>query len=261
MFLFQNASFHPCPHIDYPSRLDLYSPDVPKAIRNRLIIIHTRSTHPGRISIVRTMWRRSQTAAALAATTTQRSCRSWWSSQPHQELQVFYRCLSSSSSSSSSAGTGDGTSGAGGPAGGRKRHRFFNNINAEDVVPSFRDFQLRFQLRSLYRKYWRLASTKNAEDLRRQIRAEFRSNNNKTTTPNGSAMILDERAISEGNRRYKELQNVLSAAGTTTTTGGTPTSGAAAQNDWPWNKQRNTKPEVFPPKSTTPSSSMTKTGQ
>jgi Complex 1 protein (LYR family) len=202
------------------------------------------------------MWRGSQTAAALVTTTTQRSCGSWWSSLPHQKLQTFYRGLSASSSSSSpspnssSAGAvGDGTGAGGSTAGGRKRHRFFNNNNnSEDVVPSFRDFQLRFQLRSLYRKYWRLASTKNA-DLRRQIRAEFRSNNNKTT-PNGSAMILDERAISEGNRRYKELQNVLSAAGTTTTTGGT---GAAVKNDWPWNKQRDTKPEVFPPKSTTPS--------
>jgi hypothetical protein len=26
------------------------------------------------------------------------------------------------------------------------------------------------------------------------------------------------------------------------------------KNDWPWNKQRDTKPEVFPPKSATPSS-------
>jgi Complex 1 protein (LYR family) len=206
------------------------------------------------------MWRRSQTAAALAMTTTmQRSCRSWWSSLPHQKLQTFYRGLAASSSPSSSAGGGDGTSGAGGSTAGRKRHRFFNNNNnSEDVVPSFRDFQLRFQLRSLYRKYWRLASSTNA-DLRRQIRAEFRSNNNKTTPPNGSAMILDERAISEGNRRYKELQNVLSAAGTTTT-GGSST-GAAVQNDWPWNKQRDTKPEVFPPKSTTPPSSSTTTGQ
>jgi hypothetical protein len=197
------------------------------------------------------MWRRSQTAAALAtSTTTQRSCRSWWSSQPHQELQAFYRGLSatSSSSSSSSAGSGDDTvSAAGGTAGGRKRHRFFNNDNnAEDVVPSFRDFQLRFQFRSLYRKYWRLGGTTNT-DLRRQIRTEFRANKN---------AILDDRAISEGNRRYKELQNVLSSAGTTTggSNGGGNSTTTVKNNDWPWNKQRDTKPEVFPPKSTTPSS-------
>lgn len=104
---------------------------------------------------------------------------------------------------------------------GRKRHRFPKT----DDLPSFRDFQLRFQFRGMFRKFLRLA--KGNHDLQRQIRQEFRTNG-----------ILDDRVISEANRRYKELQNVLN----TSSLGGT-----TAPTDWPWTKQR-TKPQVFPPK-------------
>jgi hypothetical protein len=170
----------------------------------------------------------------------------WWQRSrlpppPHHH----HRALSSSSSSTAIPPP-PASAGAAAPVG-RKRHRFFNNADDNAKVPTFRDFQLRFQLRGLYRKYWRLA--KRNDDLKRQIRAEFHRGdqrnkdniNNQTTT----TMILDERAISEGNRRYKELQSVLQAAAapSTTATSSIPT------KEWPWNKARHTKPEVFPPKS------------
>lgn len=105
--------------------------------------------------------------------------------------------------------------------GGRKRHRF----PKADDLPSFRDFQLRYQFRSMFRKYLRLA--KDSNDLVVQIQQEFRKPG-----------MLDDRAISEANRRYKELQNVLN-----TSVGG----GTAAPTDWPWTKKR-TKPQAFPRK-------------
>jgi Complex 1 protein (LYR family) len=182
------------------------------------------------------MWRSRETMVATAMVT-QRCVGS-------RQVQPQYRMMLSSSSSSSTASTTTSSS--------RKRHRF----RTADELPTFKEFQLQFQWRSLYRKYLRLSyhhhKNSNDDDLRRQIRAEFRRSPTTTTSR------LDDRAISEANRRYKELQNVLQAATTSTTTTNRGQSSLSSSSttpppptnkDWPWNKRRNTQPKVFPPKS------------
>jgi hypothetical protein len=167
-----------------------------------------------------------------------------WSRPPPLPHHHHHRALSSPSTAPPPP---PASAGATAPVG-RKRHRFFNaDDDTKDAVPTFREFQLRFQLRSLYRKYWRLA--RRNDELQRQIRTEFhrgvdqkkKDNNNDQTT-----MLLDERSISEGNRRYKELQSVLQTAAAPIAS----TISSQTNVDWPWNKARHTKPEVFPPKST-----------
>lgn len=111
----------------------------------------------------------------------------------------------------------------------RRRHRFGNNTAH---IPSFHDFQQQAQARSLYRKFLRLA--RRDQDYRNQVRNEFRRN---ASSPDG------RRALSEGTRRLKEVQAMLSTVGSSSASPTVP-----APSEWPWNTQRQ-RPVHFPHKS------------
>ena len=98
----------------------------------------------------------------------------------------------------------------------RQRQRFLEfskSINgypqqnsANTFIPSFRDFQLQVQVRNLYRKFLRLTYTTHQQELRQQVCREFRATASKQSSPSWQI----KREISEGNKRYKELQAMLS---------------------------------------------------
>lgn len=170
---------------------------------------------------------------------------------------------------------------------GRKRH-VFRGRKLENL-PSFRDFQLQMQIRQLFRRYVRLvwqSSTKTRHDddvpgktasvktdntnstssnfgIRRDIMATIKSEFRKT--PNTDSWEI-KRALSEGNRRYKELDSMLSTTSMTKAlqnkdinisndkVGDVPET-KPSTNLWPWNNNNNTadnvprRPLLFPSKS------------
>lgn len=154
----------------------------------------------------------------------------------------------------------------------RKRHRF--NLNT-DEVPSFQDFQQNFQIRSLFRKFLRLVGpTKSANgsqtdridpsessrssfyELRLQVRREFKA------IPKTADRWDVKRAISDGNKRYKELTAMFMSVprGRTrqTTEDSTNPSNlplkveGATNPSWPWETtesfQQRSPPKRFPSK-------------
>jgi hypothetical protein len=160
----------------------------------------------------------------------------------------------------------------------RKRH-VFRGKNIENL-PSFHDFQLQMQIRQLYRKYVRLvwhsstkrqqesatittngSATSRSPNMRRDMMATVKSEFRKS--PHSDSWEI-KRALSEGNRRYKELASMLS---TTSMMNGTNnelsfTNGIVGADDenislknvWPWNNMKRSnevpqRPLSFPPKS------------
>jgi hypothetical protein len=156
-----------------------------------------------------------------------------------------------------------------GGGGHRRRHRFGGST---DQIPSFRDFQLKVQIWSLYRQFTRLVfrSTNDKQsrtELLAKIRHEFRLAQ--------SDHWHIQRALSEGSRRYKELSAMLgnsvkhvnhtTSIPTTRKTPGEPLVDdspapppVATTSAWPWNQPQSDdvaspirRPLVFPRKSDT----------
>lgn len=151
----------------------------------------------------------------------------------------------------------------------RKRH-VFRGKKLENV-PSFHDFQLQTQIRHLYRRYIRLvwhnaaATTSNStstggirRDIMATIKSEFRR------VPNSDPWET-KRALSEGNRRYKELASMLNTTSMTNLRNkeikspheqnDARSETMSSTNVWPWHNNNpkigNTlqRPLPFPPKS------------
>jgi Complex 1 protein (LYR family) len=149
------------------------------------------------------------------------------------------------------------------PVGGRRRHRFGGST---DQIPSFRDFQLKVQIWSLYRQFTRLvfrstSDKQSRNELQSKIRHEFRLAQ--------SDHWHIQRALSEGSRRYKELSamlgnsvklvnNTTSISTTTPVVVESPAPPVATTSAWPWNQPQSDnvaspirRPLVFPRKSDT----------
>jgi Complex 1 protein (LYR family) len=127
--------------------------------------------------------------------------------------------------------------------GGRRRHRFGEST---DQIPSFRDFQLKMQIWSLYRQFTRLvfrstSDKQSRNELQSKIRHEFRLAQ--------SDHWHIQRALSEGSRRYKELSAMLgNSVKHVNNTTSIPTASPAPLVDespappvattsaWPWNQ-------------------------
>ena len=112
----------------------------------------------------------------------------------------------------------------------RRRHQFGN-------IPSFRDFQQILQAKALYRKFMRIS--KHDDELRTSIRREFRNNHHPSDL---------QRALSEGNRRFKELSAMMG-----TLSHIKQQQVPASSSVWPWNHRHRdndiiTVPIRFPPK-------------
>lgn len=153
----------------------------------------------------------------------------------------------SKSKATSAPGIGEVESGSK-PAPRRRRHNFRGGITDVDNVPSFREFQEQAKVRSLYRQFMRLLKSRGGDadgrELKEQIKREFR-------LPQNDSWNV-KRALSEGNRRYKDLSAMLgtsvkmdaSAKGKLISSSNDSTT----QNQWPWNNPRplTTKPSPFP---------------
>lgn len=89
----------------------------------------------------------------------------------------------------------------------RRRRRQGNSKRLdEEKVPSYKEFVHRFTVVNLYRGYLkkiREAMPHNRDDLQEQVRHEFRRNKADTDTFN------IQRALSEGKRRFAELQEFI----------------------------------------------------
>ena len=162
----------------------------------------------------------------------------------------------------------------------RQRHQFSKRgSKGEDhleKIPSFQDFQRQAQVRSLYRHYLQLiyrhfADQSSRLDMIHQVRREFKQD------------LTDvwqvKRAISEGNRRLKELASMLgnSVQGaareerSTSSTGGSNDKADSGKRAlWPWQQQEaknenatkssSSSPKFtpYPPKSDSPLEGKTK---
>jgi hypothetical protein len=93
---------------------------------------------------------------------------------------------------------------------GRKRGQRPSFMSLLNSIPSFKDFQIQQQVRSLYRQFLRLARGPEGPELRRQIRHEFR------VTSSSAERWEIQRALSEGGRRHKELATMLGSSVVTT---------------------------------------------
>jgi hypothetical protein len=185
------------------------------------------------------------------------------------------RSVSAASSSSSSQHNRNGSDGGGGssssssdstPGDGFKQQRKRirrTRSGLKENIPDFKDFQIQQQVRGLYRRFTRLASSTQQREVQDQIRREFR-------LPRTDRFHI-QRAVSEGHRRYKELAAMLlsSVPGVRTKEQNEALDGLAEspqqeqqldstsatscnREDWPWNKPSNSKPSrplAFPPKS------------
>jgi hypothetical protein len=85
----------------------------------------------------------------------------------------------------------------------RRRRRTSFGADSIDSIPSFQDFQQQQAVRNQYRQFMRLVRPLAASpDLKQQIRREFRH-----TAATDSWQV--KRALSEGNRRFKDLSAML----------------------------------------------------
>lgn len=122
----------------------------------------------------------------------------------------------------------------------RRRHSF--NMTS---IPSFHDFSQQIAVRRQYRSFLRLGR-RNDEELRNQIRREFR--NAASTATN------TQQALAEGNKRLKELQTMLQlSVNSNNSTSGISSSNVtdsridkkdlervqkAKASRWPWQQQQ-----------------------
>ena len=112
-------------------------------------------------------------------------------------------------------------------------------------MPSFHDFQRQQKVKSLYRSFLRLAyQTPSPQDLLSQIRPEFRQSNVATEWDR-------KRALSEGQKRYKELSAMLGSSVRSTKKEEVPE--APPTSAWPWkddteDKNKPSKPLGLPSK-------------
>lgn len=113
----------------------------------------------------------------------------------------------------------------------RKRHNF--DVSADG--PTLKDFQDRFQIRSLYRRFVRLVYlTSNRTEFITQIKHEFRI----PTTDRWQT----SKAITEGNRKFQELEHMIKT--------NSPRDKNIQKSPWPWQKEKVSPPPAhFPPKS------------